>query len=154
MGISSHRKSKRKIKLLNEQIEVYRERDREGHRRRRQGMLNISNVTSSEEEIEFENVSQVIENENVDFESENFEYVENVERDNENVQPDVRMESENLGVDNEGVHNFGLNMNFFDIGGENVKKIDIGGEHVENFDIGGENVKNFDIEGGIAQPSE
>ena len=103
MGSGSCQKSKRKRKLSNDQIEVYRERDRECHRRRRQGMLNIANVTSTEEEIEFENVPQVIENENVDFESENIENFENVESDNENAQ-----HVENFDIGGENVENFNI----------------------------------------------
>lgn len=83
MGSNIHQKQICKIKLSKEKIEAYRQRDRESHRKRRQGMPNIGeveastppiSVISSEEEIEYANVENDIgnENENGDI------YIENV----------------------------------------------------------------------------
>ena len=44
MGSSSYQKAKRKGKVSNEDIAAYRERDKLNHRRKRQGMLNVSQV--------------------------------------------------------------------------------------------------------------
>ena len=56
MGSNNRWKQKCKRNLTKGQIEAYRQRDREGHRKRRQGMLNIGEPNpyglSSEEEIE------------------------------------------------------------------------------------------------------
>ena len=44
MGSSSRRKAKWKRKVSNEDIAAYRERDKMEQRRKRQGMLNVSQV--------------------------------------------------------------------------------------------------------------
>ena len=44
MGSNSRRKAKRKRKASNEDIVAYREKDKLNHRRKRQGMLTVSQI--------------------------------------------------------------------------------------------------------------
>ena len=94
MGSSSSQKAKYKRKVSNEGIATSRERDKVNHRRKRQGMLNVSQV----DDVLIE--GEIIESDN--------EYVqlgnENVPIDNDNVRIE-NLENENLENENLPVHN-------------------------------------------------
>ena len=84
MGSSSRRKDKRKRKISNDDIAAYRERDKMEHRRKRQGMLNISQVDDElieGEIIKSDNEYVQLGNENVPIENDNVE-IENLENEN------------------------------------------------------------------------
>ena len=72
MGSNSRRKAKHKRKVSNEDIAAYRERDKMEHQRKRQGMLNVSQVDDELVEgkiIESDNEYVQLGNENVPIEN-------------------------------------------------------------------------------------
>ena len=74
MGSYSRQKSKRKRKVSNEVIATYRERDELNHQRKRQGMLNVSQVDDVLIEgkiIESDNEYVQLGNENVPIDNDN-----------------------------------------------------------------------------------
>ena len=84
MGRNNRQKAKCKRKVSNEDIVAYRERDKMEHRRKRQGMLNISQVDDELVEgeiIELDNEYVQLGNENVPIENDNVE-IKNLENEN------------------------------------------------------------------------
>ena len=74
MGSSSHWKAKCKRKVSNEDIATYRERDKLNHCRKRQGMLNVSQVDDvlvKGEIIESDNEYVQLGNENLPIDNDN-----------------------------------------------------------------------------------
>ena len=84
MGSSSFQKDKCKRKVLNEDIAAYRETDKLNHRRKRQGMLNVSQVDDvliEGEIIELDNEYVQLGNETVPIDNDNAG-IENLENEN------------------------------------------------------------------------
>ena len=76
MENSSRRKAKYKRKVSNEDIATYGERDKVNHQRKRQGMLNVSqvdNVLIEGEIIELDNEYVQLGNKNVPIDNDNAE---------------------------------------------------------------------------------
>ena len=83
MERNSNRKAKHKMKVSNEDIATYRERDKIEHRRKKQGMLNISQVDDELVEgeiIESDNEYVQLGNENLPIENDNAR-IENLENE-------------------------------------------------------------------------